>query len=326
VPQAVWTGTLSFGLVSIPVRLYNATSPKDVRFRELQAGTARRVRRRRVVEPGPELPASDPAAELPRSDRGHGRPSGSEPPPAVRHVEAPTGETPPRVREPEPEAVAYDEVVKGFEIQPDRFVVLDPSEIAALAPERTRTIDIAEFVDLADIDPVYFEKSYYVAPAAGGERPYWLLHRAMREASRVAVATFVMRTREYLAAVRPAEEVLVLETLFFADEVRDPRELALSPPQEPRTRELDMASRLLESLVTTWDPSRYRDRYRERVMELIQSRAEGAVDVGPPAEEPVTPAVHDLMAALQASLDAIKAERQPVDRPKRSRAKQKRTG
>ena len=171
-PQAVWTGSLTFGLVSIPVRLYNAASPKDVRFRELQAGTARRIRHRRVAEPGPE----DEAWE-------EQRPAGisSEPPPAVRHVEAPPGEAPP-VREPEPTEVSYDEVVKGFEIEPDRFVVLDPSEIAALSPERTRTIDIAEFVDLSEIDPVYFEKSYYVAPATGGEKPYWLLHRAMRDA------------------------------------------------------------------------------------------------------------------------------------------------
>jgi DNA end-binding protein Ku len=314
VPQAVWTGSLAFGLVSIPVRLHNATSPKDVRFRELQAGTARRIRHRRVAEPPPE-------------DETWGRPPAgisSDAPPAVRHVEAPPGEAP-LVREPAPGEVAYDEVVKGFEIESDRFVVLEPSEIAALAPERTRTIDIAEFVDLAEIDPVYFEKSYYVTPGTGGEKPYWLLHEAMRDAGRVAVATFVMRTREYLAAVRPADAVLVLETLFYADEVRDPRDLAVPPPVKPGARELDMASRLLESLVTAWDPSRYRDRYRDRVMELIRSRAEGAVPVPSPAEEAEEPTVHDLMAALQASLEAIKERGRPEE-PRPTRARKRRTG
>jgi DNA end-binding protein Ku len=313
----VWTGTLSFGLVSVPVRLYNATSPQDVRFRELQAGTARRIRHRRVVEAAPDLP---------RSNDGEPAESSSGPPSAVRHVEAPAGQIPPRVREPEPEDVGYEEVVKGYEIEPDRFVVLDPSEVAALAPERTRTIDIAEFVDLSDIDPVFFEKSYYVTPASGGERPYWLLHRAMRQAGRVAIATFVMRTKEYLAAVRPANEVLVLETLFYADEVRDPGDLWVASTEDPEPRELDMASRLIESLVTTWDPSRYRDRYRDRVMELIRSRSEGAVDVAPAAEEPAPPAVHDLMAALQASLDAIKKEREPAKRARATGTKRKRTG
>ena len=316
-PQAVWTGSLAFGLVNIPVRLYNATSPKDVRFRQLQAGTARRIRHHRVAEPGPEerdveLDGAPPDATTPA------------PPPAVEHVEVPAGESRPAVRETPPPEVPYDEVVKGYEIEPDWFVVLDPSEIAALAPERTRTIDIAEFVDLAEIDPVYFEKSYYVVPAPGGEKPYWLLHRAMRDAGRVAVATFVMRTREYLAAVRPGDAILVLETLFYADEVRDPRQVGVGSPVEPNARELDMAELLLRSLVTAWDPGRYRDRYRDRVMELIRSRAEGAVTV--PSEEagPEAPAVHDLMAALQASLEAIKGRGGAEAQPKRAR--RKRTG
>jgi len=285
--------------VSVPVKLYSATSPQDVRFRELQAGTARRIRHRRVALPGP-----DEAVEE----------SPSPPPPAVRHVEAPEGEAPPPVKEAEPPEVAYEDVVKGYEIEPDRFVVLDPDAIAALAPERTRTIDVDEFVDLAEIDPVYFENSYYLVPGAEGEKPYWLLHRAMRQAGRVAIATFVMRTREYLAAVRPGEAVLVLETLFYADEVRDPTELAVPAPVEPRARELDMAARLIESMVTSWDPARYRDTYRDRVMELIRSRAEGAVPVPPSAEEAESPVVRDLMAALQASLDAIKESGQPEPR------------
>jgi DNA end-binding protein Ku len=302
----VWTGSLAFGLVSIPVKLYNATSPKDIRFRELQAGTARPIRHRKVAMSEAEEAAAPVGPE----------PSSS-PPPAVTHVEAPAGTPPPKSREPEPAEVAYEEVVKGYEVEPDRYVILEPEEIAALAPERTRSIDVADFADLTEIDPVFFEKSYYVVPASGGEKPYWLLHRAMREAGRVAIATFVMRTREYLAAVRPGEAILLLETLFYADEVRDPAELGMPLRVEPRARELDMATRLIESLVRPWEPGRYRDAYRERVMDLIRSRAEGAVAVRPAAEEPEMPAVQDLMAALQASLDAIKDRREPAPEPRR---------
>ena len=304
-PQAVWTGSLAFGLVSVPVKLYNATSSKDVRFHQFQAGTAKRVRHRRVVEPDPE-PGSEAQAERIAEPR---LPS----PDAPR---APEAESPTRG----PQAdVPLGDVVKGYEIEPDRFVMIDPRELEALAPERSRTIEVAEFVDLGEIDPVYFEKSYYVAPGPGGEKPYWLLHRAMGEAGRVAIATFVMRTREYLAAVRPGDEVLLLETLFYADEVRDPRELGMPPPVDPAGRELDIAERLIESLATAWDPSRYRDRYRERVLELIASRAEGAAPAASQAEEHEPSRVPDLMAALQASLEAIKKRKEPAPKPTRRR-------
>jgi len=306
VPQAVWTGSIAFGLVNIPVKLYNATSPKDVRFHEFQAGTARRIRHRRVVEPeplaGPPLRAPEPG------------PRRTEDAPPRTPVQESAEEEPPEATE-VPE-VPFEDVVKGYEIEPDRFVMIDPQELESLAPERTRTIDIAEFVALGDIDPVHFEKSYHVAPGPGGEKPYWLLHRAMREAGRVAVATFVMRTREYLAAVRPGEDVLILETLFYADEVRDPREIALAPPAEPAPRELDMAGRLIESLVAAWDPSRHRDRYRERVLQMIAERAEGAVPIAPEAEEPEGTRIPDLMAALQASLEAIKERKAPGRKPR----------
>ena len=297
-PQAVWTGTLAFGLVSIPVKLYNATSPQDVRFHQFQAGTARRIRHRRVVEPEPEV-AAEP----------------EEPPPSRRRRD--DGPPPSPVREKEETEVPLEDVVKGYEIGPDRYVMIEPRELEALAPERTRTIEIAEFVDLADVDPVYFDKSYYVAPGRGGEQPYWLLHRAMREAGRVAVATFVMRTKGYLAAVRPAEGVIVLETLFYQEEVRDPHELGIAESSQPSPRELDIAERLIESLVTTWDPSRHRDTYRERVLELIESRTKGAVPAAAEAPEPEGPKVPDLMAALQASLEAIK--KQPSKRKPRTR-------
>jgi DNA end-binding protein Ku len=297
----VWTGSLAFGLVSIPVKLYNATSPKDVRFHQFQAGTARRIRHRRVVEP-------EPVGLEPDQDRGHTRRDDGPPRTPVRETvetEVPLEEEMEVPLEEEME-VPLEDVVKGYEVEPDRYVMIEPRELEALAPERTRTIEIAEFVDLADVDPIYFEKSYHVAPGPGGERPYWLLHRAMREAGRVAVATFVMRTREYLAAVRPADGVIVLETLFYQDEVRDPRELGIAEPSESAPRELDIAQRLIDSLATTWDPSCHRDTYRERVLELIESRAQGAVTAAPAAREPEGPQVPDFMAALQASLEAIK--------------------
>jgi DNA end-binding protein Ku len=306
VAQAVWTGSLSFGLVSIPVKLFNATSPKDVRFHQFEAGTARRIRHRRVVEADPEpLPAP---AEPERSRR---RPDDEPPRSPVRESV-----------QPDESEIPFEDVVKGYEVEPDRFVMIEAHELEALAPERTRTIEIAEFVDLEDIDPVYFEKTYYVVPGRGGEKAYWLLHRAMREAGHVAVATFVMRTREYLAAIRPADDVIVLETLFYHDEVRDSRELGMASPSEPAARELDIAQRLIGSLASSWDPSRHRDSYRERVMQLIEARSDGAVEAPARAEEPEPSRVPDLMAALQASLEAIK-ERGPERQRKR---RKRRTG
>jgi DNA end-binding protein Ku len=189
-PQAVWTGSLSFGLVAIPVKLYSATAPRDVRFHQYEAGTGRRVRYRRVAAGPPP-----------------------EPPPV-----------PERSDQPE---VPWEDVVKGYEIEPGRVVTVTPDELMQVAPERTRVLEVEEFVDLREIDPIHFEKSYYVMPqpGAGAERPYRLLLRAMETTGKVAVGRFVMRTREYLAAVRPGPDVLVLETLFFADEVRDPKEI-----------------------------------------------------------------------------------------------------
>jgi DNA end-binding protein Ku len=158
---------------------------------------------------------------------------------------------------------------------------------------------------------VFFEKSYYLAPAlgAGGEKPYWLLLRAMERAGKVGMARFVLRTKEYLAAVRPGSGILVLETLFYADEVRDPVELRLPQEVTPAARELDMAVRLIESLTVPWDPGRYRDTYRERVLELVRSKADegGAIVQEEAAPEPAP--VFDLMEALKASVEAARAER-----------------
>jgi DNA end-binding protein Ku len=323
-PQAVWTGSLTFGLVNIPVRLYNATSPKDVRFHQFEAGTGRRIRYRRVAagappessweaaepsEPAPEEPSTPPAPRRPPTEPEAQRETSAEP-----------------VAAGAPE-VSYEDVVKGYEIEPERFVMLDPAEIRALAPERSRAIEIEDFVDLAEIDPVYFEKSYYLAPGreSGAEKPYWLLHRAMKGEQRVGVARFVMRTREYVAAIRPAAGALMLETLFHADEVRQPAEVGIREGPEPNERELDIAGRLIRSLVTEWEPERYGDTYRERVMELVRSRTGDATPVVHDEDEPVGPRVQDLMAALQASLDAVKKRAAP-DPGKPAKRTKRRTG
>lgn len=310
--RAVWSGTVSFGLVTIPVRLFNAVSERDVRFHELERGSGRRIRHRRVVEAGepvwadagPEIGDTNdadmpsPSAPIEADDRAGPEQRGAEGAAAV-------------VARPGPVEVAYEDVVKGYEVAPGRHVVLSPDDIRALQPEPSRTIDIEDFVDLDQIDPVHFEKSYYVAPqrGAGAEKPYSLLLLAMREANRVGIARFVLRSKPYLAAIRPRDEVLMLETMYFGDEIRGLEEVDNLPRLvEPDRRELEMAIRLVRLMEVPWDPARYPDLYRERVMELIESRSsEGAVEV----EEPVQagPArVADLMAALKASLEARRGE------------------
>jgi len=304
-PQAVWTGSLSFGLVNIPIKLYSATSPKDVRFHQYEGGTGRRIRYRRVAEaPAPEPPPETPPATSSRSRL--------EPPMRGREStpERPSSDEPPR-----PE-VPWEQIVKGFEIEPGRVVTVTSDEFLSLAPERTRVIEVEEFVDLHEIDPVYYEKSYCVVPGrgagagAGAERPYWLLARAMESSGKVAIGRFVMRTREYLAAIRPAHDVLTLETLFFADEVRDPMEIWSPAVEEPSEREVRMARRLIEALAAPWDPSRHRDTQRERVLELLRGKVGQAFVVPEEAGEEVRgPSATDLMAALKASVEAAREAR-----------------
>jgi DNA end-binding protein Ku len=209
----------------------------------------------------------------------------------------------------EEQEVPYEDLVKGYEVDPGRYVMIDPQELEALAPEQTRAIEIEDFVDLAQIDPVYFEKSYYVVPQPGGEKPYALLLRAMEDAGKVAIGRFVLRSREHLAAVRPTRGVLGLETLFYADEVRAPEEVgAPIGDVQISKRELALARQLIESLATEWDLDRYRDSYRERVLELIEARARGEEMVVEEQVEPA-PAVPDLMAALRKSVEAAKRRR-----------------
>jgi DNA end-binding protein Ku len=252
VPQAIWTGSISFGLVTVPVRLVSATKSQDVRFNQLEAATGSRIRYRRVSEQ--------------------------------------TGEE-----------VPNDQIVKGYELENGHYVVLDNDELAALKPTANRMIEIEDFVDLSEIDPVYFEQPYYLVPDKDAAKAYRLLSRVMEDENKVAVGRFVLRSKEALVAIRPIDGMLCLETMRYADEVLEvDRELVDSQP-EPSERELDMARQLVDTLSGTFDPEKYHDEYREEVLALIERKAAGEEIVAPAApEEPAK--VLDLMAALEASL------------------------
>src|ERR671929_1021371 len=212
--------------------------------------------------------------------------------------------------------VPYDNIVKGFEIGPERYVIIEPGELEALDPKKTKTIEIEDFVDLSDIDPIMYDHPYYLAPGAGGAKPYRLLLEAMRESGKVAIAKVVIRQKENLVAIRPMEgDVLGMATMIFADEVIDPEridELDTAREVEVTKRELDIAEQLVESLAGDFEPEKYRDTYREEVLALIERKASGEdIAVQPAAEEDAAP-VPDLMAALKASLDAVR-ERDGAD-------------
>ncbi len=212
------------------------------------------------------------------------------------------------------EEVPYEDIVKGYEITPDRYVMIEPEELDALDPKATRTIDIEEFVDLTDIDPIYFDHSYYLAPTAGGAKAYRLLLDAMREAGKVGIGKVVLRSKQQLCALRPTGGVLTLTTMLFGDEVLAPDrldELDAIGEAEATARELAMAQQLIDTLSAEFEPEKYRDEYRERVLELIERKAAGEeIAVAPQVEEPS--AAPDLMAALEASLAAVKADGEEV--------------
>lgn len=345
VPRAIWTGWVGFGLVLIPVKLFPATTPRDVRFHEFARGSGRRVRHRRVVEeeapwdldrwttPSGERPeqqtAGELAAESPVEQQESGRPESE---PLLPDIASPSPEPewpPSHGREPAagPPEIEYEDVVKGYEIESGRFVMLEREELEALRPTPDRTIHIEAFVPLDQIDPVYFERSYYLAPgragegSPGGERAYGLLLAALGQAGRVGVGRFVMRTREYLAAVRPMYGVLGLETLFFSDEVRRAADiLPYGFPAQASERELNVAMKLIDVMAGDWDPGEYADTYRERVMELIRQRAEGLEPVI--EEEPARrPEMADLLAALRQSVEEARDRSGTGKKSSRSRSR-----
>jgi DNA end-binding protein Ku len=223
------------------------------------------------------------------------------------------------------EEVPYEQIVKGYEIGPDRYVTISPDELEALEPQKTRTIDIEDFVDLAEIDPIYYDHPYYLAPDTGAGKAYQLLLDAMEDAGKVAIARVVIRSKENLVAIRPHDGVLTMETMLFADEVVSPDSLeelaAADGDQKTSDRELEMAKQLIDSLSGEFEPEKYRDEYRERVLELIERKAQGeTVVVEAPPEEPKK--VPDLMSALEASIAAAKSPKgDGAGETKKSRAR-----
>jgi len=313
VARAIWSGSVGFGLVNIPVRLWSATSPKDVRFHQFDRESGRRIHYRRVT--GEEPPDSGEPWDA--ASKAGDREAEPIEPAAQRPRSGPQEVSGPKERE-----VPYEEVVKGYEVAEGQYVMVTPEELAALRPERSRVIEIQDFVSLDDIDPVYFDRTYLISPqqAAGAEKPYGLLLRAMQRSRRVGIATFVLSSKTHLAAIRPRQDALVLETLFFADEVRGTSEIGFAgPPVEPAERELDVAMKLIDLLAADWDPSRYRDAFREQVLGLIESKADRAGVIQ--EEEPAAPTagVADLMAALQASVESAKKKTSAGPRTRRRR-------
>jgi len=255
--RSIWSGSISFGLVNVPVKLYTAVSRKTVHFHQLHDADGSRIQQRRFC-------AADG------------------------------------------EEVPYENIVKGYEISPGRYVVVDPAELEALDPKKTRLIEIEQFVDLTEIDPILYDQPYYLAPAAGAAKAYQLMLAAMRDAGRVAIARVVLRQKEHLVALRATDEVLIMATLVFADEVVAPSTLEdLGEAEvEVSERELKVARQLIEMLSGPFDAASYNDDYREAVLALIERKVAGEeIAVAPAAPPP--PAAPDLMAALQASVEAV---------------------
>jgi DNA end-binding protein Ku len=217
-----------------------------------------------------------------------------------------------RVAEADGEEVPYEDIVKGYEVASDQYIVVTRDELEEIDPKKTRAIEIQDFVDLDDIDPIYFDHPYYLGPDKGAEKAYALLVKAMSDAKKVAVARFVLRNRENLAAIRPAGNVLTMATMRFADEVVAPDELGEDViPGDGRKldkREVDMAKQLIDSLTSDFDPDKYRDEYREELLALIDRKAQGKAVVEPVSEEPKPTKAPDLMAALEESLAAVRGE------------------
>jgi len=225
------------------------------------------------------------------------------------------------------EEVPYEQLVKGYELSPDRFVVITPEELEAIEPKKTRTIDIEDFVDIAEIDPIYYDHPYYLAPGTGAAKSYALLLQAMEDSGKVGIARVVIRSKEQLVALRPRGEVMTMETLLFGDEVVDPGAIGDLPDSsevKASKREVDMARQLIDSLASDFDPSKYQDTYREAVLGMIERKADGEeIAIQPEEEEPA--AVPDLMAALEASIAGAKRQG-GSSKPKEAKAASSKNG
>lgn len=256
-PRAMWSGSVSFGLVSIPVKLYSATSPRRISFRQIDRKSGARVRNKRVSEK--------------------------------------TG------RE-----VDYDDIVKGYEVGKDTYVTVERGELEELQPEATHRVDIEDFVHLDQVDPIFYDTTYYLAPDKGGEKAYMVLLKAMEETEKAAIGRVVIRTKEHLAAIRPIGSALAMHTMLFHDEIVPAADIGDIPDRKQRVgdRELKMARQLIDSLTTDFEAERYEDTYRQQLEELLEAKAEGKTIT---VEEPEEPAkVVDLVEALRASVEETK--------------------
>ena len=259
--RAIWSGSISFGLVNVPVKLYSAVHQQDIHFSQFDKN-GNHIRYKRVSEK--------------------------------------TG------RE-----VDYGDIVKGYEVKKGQWVMVDPDELAEYKPEATKTVDISDFVALDEIDPIYYESTYYLAPdGKGAAKPYNLLLEAMEKQQKVAIGKVVLRTKQYLAAIRPLDGALALSTMLFSDEVVPVSDVtngsSSGKDASVSKREVDMASQIIDSLTAEWDPSRYHDTYREQVLELLKKKAKGEDIVVEEVAEEGGGEVLDLMAALEASLKQAK--------------------
>lgn len=254
-PRSIWTGSVSFGLVNIPVKLFSAVSQKEIRFHMLHDADGARIRLHRFCE--------------------------------AENVEVP-----------------YEHIVKGYEVSPNQYVTVTQEELEAIDPKGTRSIEIQEFVSLDEIDPVYYDRTYYLGPDKGAGKAYALLLDAMRRSRKVAIGRFVLRTKESLCCLRPLGDAMALATLNYADEVVAADEaVGETESGKPSTRELEMAERLIDSLAAKFEPGKYRDEYRDKVTALIEKKAAGEqIQAAPRAED--TGKVVNLADALAASLAA----------------------
>ncbi|MGZ4031929.1 MAG: non-homologous end joining protein Ku [Tumebacillaceae bacterium] len=261
--HTMWKGSISFGLVNIPVKMFAATEDKDIRFKYLHGECKTPVKNIRTC---------------PTCDR----------------------------------QIEWSEVVKGYEYQPGQYVLMDDEEFEKIAPQRSKTIDILHFVDLKEIDPIYFNKSYYLSPEETGSKAYALLRKAMRDTGRIAVAKMILRSSQSLAVVRTYGDVLVMESIYYPDEVRGVSQLPAIPGDiAVDENELRVATQLIDSLAVPFDPEQYHDEYRTALQEAIERKIEGQEITT--AAEPKSDQIHDLMAQLQASLNVTR--REPAERP-----------
>ena len=254
--RAIWKGSISFGLVNIPIALYPATRREELKFRLLRKSDLSPVNYKRVAEKdGKEVP--------------------------------------------------WDEIVKGYEYENGKYVVLKDEDFQRVDLEATQTVDIQDFVDQEEIDPMFFYKPYYLEPQKGGDKAYALLRDALKDTNKVGVAKVVIKTRQYLAGVKPEDGALVLELMHFADELADPGKLHVPKKAEVGKREMSMAKSLIDSMSSKWNPEQYKDDYREALMEVIEEKVEaGGKEIEEkPKKTPKPTKVIDLVSVLQKSLE-----------------------